>query len=73
MIRRKRKAWNRWENSKKKEDEEEYQKLERETKGIIRRKKKGLEKSIAKEAKQKPKAYYAYINSQKTFEAKSGH
>ena len=46
-------------------DKEEYKGLERETKGMIRRRKKGLEKEIARDAKKNPKAYYAYVNSGK--------
>ena len=71
-IRKKRKAWNRWKKTKKKEDKEDYQKLERETKGLIKRRKKGLEKTIAKEAKANPKAYYSYINGQKNIRSKVG-
>ena len=72
LIRSKRKAWNQWKKTKKVEDKEEYKRLERESKGMIRRRKKGLEKTIAKEAKQNPKAYYAYINSQKNIRSKVG-
>ena len=72
LIRSKRRAWNRWKKSKRLEDKEEYQRLERETKGTIRRRKKGLEKIIAREAKQNPKAYYAYVNSQKNIRSKVG-
>ena len=71
-IKKKRNAWNRWKKSKKPEDKEEYQRLERETKGMIRRRKKGLEKSIAREAKKNPKAYYAYVNSGKNMRNKVG-
>ena len=71
-IKKKRNAWNRWKKSKKPEDKEEYQRLERETKGMIRRRKKGLEKSIAREAKKNPKAYYAYVNSGKKMRNKVG-
>ena len=53
-------------------DKEEYRKLERETKGMIRRRKKGLEKEIARDAKRNPKAYYSYINSGKKMRSKVG-
>ena len=72
LIRKKRQAWNKWKKTKKAEDKEEYYKLERETKGTIRRRKKGLEKNIAKDAKKNPKAYYAYINSGKNARRKVG-
>ena len=71
-IKKKRNAWNKGKKWKRTEDKEEYKRLERETKRMIRRRKKGLEKSIAKEAKKNPKAYYAYINGRKNMRAKVG-
>ena len=67
LIRKKRGAWNKWKKTKKVEDKEEYYKLEKETKGTIRSRKKGLEKNIAKAAKSNPKAYYGYISTEGGF------
>ena len=54
------------------EDKETYKKLEKETKGLIRNRKKGLEKMIAKESKSNPKSFFAYINSGKNMRSKIG-
>ena len=73
-IKKKRNAWNKWKKWKKwrrtetKKSTRDWSVKQK----MIRRRKKGLEKSIAKEAKKNPKAYYAYINGGKNMRAKVG-
>ena len=72
MIEKKRKAWDKARKTKTVKDTTEYKALERKTKRMIRNKKNGLERKIAKEAKENPKSFYAYINRAKRARSKIG-
>ena len=71
-IEKKRKAWDNFKKKKTEESKTEYKSLEKKTKKMIRNKKNGLERKIAKESKQSPKAFYAYVNSAKRSRSKIG-
>lgn len=62
-IKEKKKAWNRWKRTKEEEAKKEYKQWESKTKKLIRNKKNGLERQIAKDCKDNPKRFYSYINS----------
>ena len=49
-----------------------YKSLKKQTKKMIRNKKNGLERRVAKEAKEDPKMFYAYVNSAKRTRSKIG-
>ena len=72
LIEKKRRAWNKWKRTKTGVDKIEYQKLEKNVKRMVKNKKNGLERKIAKEAKTNPKAFYSYINSSKKVRSKIG-
>lgn len=62
-IREKRKAWNKWKRTKEEEEKSEYKQWEKRTKKLIRNRKNGFERQVAKECKINPKRFYSYINS----------
>ena len=72
QIVKKRRAWNKWKRTKSGVDKNEYKKMEKSVKRMIKNKKNGLERKIAKESKTNPKAYYSYINSSKKVRSKIG-
>ena len=72
LIGKKRKAWDRWKKCKSRENEVEYKKLEKSLKKKIRNSKNSVERKVAKEAKENPRAFYAYVNSAKRTRTKIG-
>ena len=59
----KRKAWNKWKRTKREEEKREYKQWETKTKKLIRNRKNGFERQVAKECKTNPKRFYSFINS----------
>ena len=66
IIRRKKRCWKRYSMHKDNTSHQEYKKAEKFAKNAVRNAKKKFEKSLAKEAKSNPKAFYKYINSKKS-------
>lgn len=62
-IRKKRKLWNAYKNTKNYEDYLAYKNIENLVKKSVRKAKKKLESRLAKDIKKNPKAFYKYINS----------
>ena len=72
LIEKKKRAWNTYKRTKTDNNKAIYKSLEKKTKKMVKNKKNGLERKIAKEAKDNPKAFYAYINSSKRARSKIG-
>ena len=72
LIGKKRKAWDKWKKCRSEEDKDVYKKLEKCLKRKIRNAKNGMERKVAKEAKENPRAFYAYVNSAKRTRTKIG-
>ena len=72
LIREKRNAREKWKNTRSEGDKNKYKALEAKTKKTIRNKKNALERKIAKTAKENPKAFFSYLNSQKKTRTKIG-
>ena len=62
-IRKKRRLWSTYQQSREYEEYLAYKKVEKEVRQVVRAAKKKFEKSLAKEAKKKPKQFYAYLKS----------
>jgi len=62
-MRRKHKAWNRYRRTHMKEDYDQYAKARNQARNATRKGIKTLEKKIAKDIKQNPKAFWRYVNS----------
>ena len=62
-IRKKRKLWNAYKNTKNYEDYLAYKNIENLVKKSVRKPQKKLESRLAKDIKKNPKAFYKYINS----------
>ena len=62
-IREKKRAWNNWKRTRREEDKIEYKRWETKTKKLIRNRKNGFERQIAKDCKSNPKSFYSFINS----------
>ena len=72
LIGKKRRAWDRWKKCKSRENEAEYKKLEKSVKRKIRNSKNCVERKVAREAKDNPRAFYAYVNNAKRTRTKIG-
>ena len=66
MLRKKRKLWKKYKNSQTAESLSEYKNLKKKLKKLILRSKLKFEKEIAKNSKQNPKVFYAYIGGKKS-------
>ena len=62
-IRKKKRLWKTYQNSKEYEEYLAYKKVEREVKGLVLKAKRTFERKLAKEAKKKPKLFYSYLKS----------
>ena len=62
-IRKKRRLWSTYQQSKEYEEYLAYKRVEKEVRYVVRAAKKKFERSLAKEAKKKPKQFYAYLKS----------
>ena len=62
-IRKKRKLWKRYSQSRDYEDHQAYKKVEKEVQRSIRKAKRDFERKLAKSAKSNPKEFYSYIKS----------
>ena len=72
LIEKKRKAWCRWKACASAEREREYKGLEKLVKKKIRNSKNCVERKVAKEAKENPKAFFSYVNGAKRARGKIG-
>ena len=63
IIRKKKRLWKTYKESKDYKEYLAYKKVEREVRAIVRKAKRKLERKIAKEARRKPKQFYSYIKS----------
>ena len=72
LIKEKRAAWTRWKQTRSEQDKKKYKALEAKTKKAIRNRKNALERQIAKNAKENPKAFYSYLNSQRKTRTRVG-
>ena len=72
MMKEKRKAWTRWKKNRMEVDRAKYKEIEGRVKKAIRNGKKSMEKKVAKNAKQNPKAFFSYINSCRATRTKIG-
>ena len=62
-IREKKKAWDRWKRTKDEEEKRSYKQWETKTKRLIRNRKNGYERQVAKNCRTNPKCFYSFINS----------
>ena len=62
-VREKKKAWNKWKRTGKEEEKKEYKSWETKTKKLIRNRKNGYERQIAKNCRSNPKLFYSFVNS----------
>ena len=72
LIGKKRNTWRRWKVCASEENKSRYVALEKTVKKKIRNSKNGVERRIAKEAKENPRAFYSYVNSSKRVRVKIG-
>ena len=66
IIRRKRRLWSHYKDTKDHQDYQAYKQAEAGVKKAVRNAKKQFEKKLSKDAKKNPKAFYKYINSKKS-------
>ena len=71
-IEKKKDAWNKWKQTGRERDREEYRKRMNEAKKKIKNKKNALERKVVLNRKTNPKSFYAYINSAKKTRGKIG-
>ena len=62
-IRKKRKLWKRYSQSRDYEDHQAYKRVEKEVQRSVRKAKRDFERKLAKSAKSNPKQFYSYIKS----------
>ena len=65
VIDRKRAAWRKWRQTMREEDKSEYRRVEAEAKGMVRNRKNGWERDVAKHRKKNPKFFFSQINRAK--------
>ena len=62
-VRKKKRLWNTYCNTRDYEEYLAYKKVQNDTKRLVRQAKRKFEKKLAKEAKRKPKLFYSYLKS----------
>ena len=62
-IRKKRRLWKTYQNTKDYKQYEAYKMVEKEVRNTVKRAKRKFEKKLAKQAKKNPKAFYSYLKS----------
>jgi hypothetical protein len=63
VIRKKKRLWSTYQKSKDYEEYLAYKRVEREVRSLVKQAKRKFERKLAKEAKKKPKQFYAYLKS----------